>query len=213
MSVIGLWLLLCSHSFGGFLISTYYWFRPRGQTRYPSLFWSWSSHEGATPSVQDGRHAQEQDKQREMSLWVEGWGLHFKWVRGCYAAPRRWHLNRVLKELRTVPHSCWESVESVLGRGHSLCKGPGVRGRPGILEEVRRPVCLEQSEWRGEQGRGRAGFAGSYAATHSSIHAWKIPWTEEPGGLQSMGSHRVGHDWSDLAAAAYKNLQKAWAIL
>ena len=31
-------------------------------------------------------------------------------------------------------------------------------------------------------------------ATHSSILAWKIPWTEEPGGLQSMGSRRVGHD-------------------
>ena len=31
-------------------------------------------------------------------------------------------------------------------------------------------------------------------ATHSSILAWKIPWTEEPGGLQSMGSQRVGHD-------------------
>ena len=31
-------------------------------------------------------------------------------------------------------------------------------------------------------------------ATHSSIFAWRIPWTEEPGGLQSMGSHRVGHN-------------------
>ena len=39
-------------------------------------------------------------------------------------------------------------------------------------------------------------------APHSSTLAWKIPWMEEPGGLQSMGSHRVGHDWSDLAAAA-----------
>ena len=39
-------------------------------------------------------------------------------------------------------------------------------------------------------------------ATHSSVLAWRIPWTEEPGGLPSMGSHRVGHDWSDLAAAA-----------
>jgi len=39
-------------------------------------------------------------------------------------------------------------------------------------------------------------------ATHSSILAWKIPGTAEPGGLPSMGSHRVGHDWSDLAAAA-----------
>ena len=31
-------------------------------------------------------------------------------------------------------------------------------------------------------------------ATHSSVLAWRIPWTEEPGGLQSMGSQRVGHD-------------------
>ena len=38
-------------------------------------------------------------------------------------------------------------------------------------------------------------------ATHSSTLAWKIPWMEEPGGLPSMGSHRVRHDWSDLAAA------------
>ena len=32
-------------------------------------------------------------------------------------------------------------------------------------------------------------------ATHSSVLTWRIPWTEEPGGLQSMGSQRVGHDW------------------
>ena len=31
-------------------------------------------------------------------------------------------------------------------------------------------------------------------ATHSNILAWEIPWTEEPGGLQSMGSQRIGHD-------------------
>ena len=39
-------------------------------------------------------------------------------------------------------------------------------------------------------------------ATHSSVLAWRIPGTGEPGGLPSMGSHRVGHDRSDLAAAA-----------
>ena len=39
-------------------------------------------------------------------------------------------------------------------------------------------------------------------ATHSSALAWRIPGTGKPGGLPSMGSHRVGHDWSDLAAAA-----------
>ena len=38
-------------------------------------------------------------------------------------------------------------------------------------------------------------------APHSSVLAWRIPGTGEPGGLPSMGSHRVGHDWSDLAAA------------
>ena len=39
-------------------------------------------------------------------------------------------------------------------------------------------------------------------ATHSRSLAWRIPGTEEPGGLLSMGSHRVRHDWRDLAAAA-----------
>ena len=39
-------------------------------------------------------------------------------------------------------------------------------------------------------------------AAHSSVLAWRIPGTGEPGGLPSMGSHRVGDDWSDLAAAA-----------
>ena len=39
-------------------------------------------------------------------------------------------------------------------------------------------------------------------ATYPSVPAWRIPGTGEPGGLPSMGSHRVGHDWSDLAAAA-----------
>ena len=39
-------------------------------------------------------------------------------------------------------------------------------------------------------------------ATHSSVLAWRIPGMGEPGGLPSLGSHRVGHDWSDLAAAA-----------
>ena len=39
-------------------------------------------------------------------------------------------------------------------------------------------------------------------AAHSSVLAWRIPETGEPGGLRSVGSHRVGHDWSDLTAAA-----------
>ena len=58
-------------------------------------------------------------------------------------------------------------------------------------------------------------------ATHSSILAWRIPGTEEPGGLPSVGSPRVGHNWGGLAAAAaaadiysynsYK--QKLWSLI
>ena len=49
-------------------------------------------------------------------------------------------------------------------------------------------------------------------ATHSSVLAWRIPGTGEPGGLPSKGSHRVGHDWIDLAAAAKlrKNVDFLW---
>ena len=49
-------------------------------------------------------------------------------------------------------------------------------------------------------------------ATHSSVLAWRIPGTGEPGGLPSMGSHRVGHEWSDLAAAAasYHSVRMLW---
>ena len=49
-------------------------------------------------------------------------------------------------------------------------------------------------------------------ATHSSVLAWRIPGMGEPGGLPSMGLHRVGHDWSDLAAAAGGGrLQTKWS--
>ena len=48
-------------------------------------------------------------------------------------------------------------------------------------------------------------------ATHSSVLAWRIPGTQEPGGLPSMGSHRVGHDWSNLAAVNHSELlQMGW---
>ena len=45
-------------------------------------------------------------------------------------------------------------------------------------------------------------------ATYSSVLAWRIPGTGEPGGLPSLGSHRVRHYWSDLAAAAVNETKK-----
>ena len=50
-------------------------------------------------------------------------------------------------------------------------------------------------------------------ATQSSVLAWRIPGTGEPCGLPSMGSHRVGHDWSDLAAAAASRLKMEFSVL
>ena len=46
---------------------------------------------------------------------------------------------------------------------------------------------------------------GPEMATHSSVLAWRIPGMGEPGGLPSVGSHRAGHDWSDLAVAVAAN--------
>ena len=48
--------------------------------------------------------------------------------------------------------------------------------------------------------------------THSTILAWRVPGTGEPGGLPSMGSHRVEHDWGDLAAAAAAAPSLSWKI-
>ena len=48
-------------------------------------------------------------------------------------------------------------------------------------------------------------------ATHSSIPAWRIPGMAEPGGLPSVGSHRVGHNWSDLQQQQLLFLEKAMA--
>ena len=50
-------------------------------------------------------------------------------------------------------------------------------------------------------------------ATHSSVLAWRIPGTAGPGGLPSMGLHRVGHDWSDLAAAAKVKLFEPFPLI
>ena len=50
-------------------------------------------------------------------------------------------------------------------------------------------------------------------AAHSSVLAWRIPGTAEPGGLPSMGSHRVGHDWSDSAAATAATAAAAALII
>ena len=59
---------------------------------------------------------------------------------------------------------------------------------------VKNPPAMQKTQEMWIQSLGQVDPLEKGIATHSSILAWRIPWTEEPGGLQSMGSHRVGHD-------------------
>ena len=74
----------------------------------------------------------------------------------------------------------------------------GKHGLPRGLRGKNLPIVQEPQEaWVGSLGQGEP--LGKGMATHSSILAWSIPWTEEPGRLQSIGLRRVGHDCSNLA--------------
>ena len=64
-----------------------------------------------------------------------------------------------------------------------------VKNPPAVQELQEMQVQLLGSEDTPEEGM----------ESHSSILAWRIPWTEKPGKLRSIGLQRVGHDWSDLA--------------
>ena len=85
---------------------------------------------------------------------------------------------------------------------HSLLvPGPswGLYGASQVVLVVKKlPTNAETQEMQ-VQSLGREDPLEEGMATHSSILAWRIPWTEQPGGLQSTGSPRVRHDWSDLA--------------
>ena len=58
------------------------------------------------------------------------------------------------------------------------------------------PLAMKDMQEMRVQSQGQEYPLEEEMTTPSSIHAWKIPWTEEPGGLQSMRSQRVRHDWA-----------------
>ena len=62
---------------------------------------------------------------------------------------------------------------------------------PLVAQMMKNPPAMQETQ---VQSLGQEDSLEEGMATHSSILAWRIPWTEEPGGLQSMGSQRVGHD-------------------
>ena len=59
---------------------------------------------------------------------------------------------------------------------------------------VKNPTAIQETQEMQVQSLGLENPLEEEMATHSSILAWKIPWTEKPGGLQSMGLQRVGHN-------------------
>ena len=97
----------------------------------------------------------------------------------------------------------------------------------GHVDGRRRPAQLKQGEGNGEWPKMKAESRACKAlkitawnfycisekamAPHSSALAWKIPWTEEPGRLQSMGSRRAGHDWvTSLSLFTFMHWRRKW---
>ena len=81
-----------------------------------------------------------------------------------------------------------------------------------MAQRVKRLSAMQETQVR---SLGREDPREKEMATHSSTLAWKIPWTEEPGRLQSMGSQRVGHNWA-TSLSLFKDEEKAtilyWSI-
>ena len=96
----------------------------------------------------------------------------------------------------------WE----LLGR---LAPIHGIRNFPGDAAVKNLPAVQEPREMR-VRSLGWEDLLEECMATHSCILAWRIPWTEEPGGLQSTGSQRVRHDWSDLTCILGIRVLNQW---
>ena len=91
-----------------------------------------------------------------------------------------------------------------VGQPHPLSMGfPGGPGGKEPACQCRRPKKCEFDPWVGKIPWRKEGMA-----TLSSILAWKVPWTEDPCGLQSMGSQRVGHDLAGKYSFLYCTLKE-----
>ena len=72
--------------------------------------------------------------------------------------------------------------------------GPALLKRASLVAQMAKNLLTMQEIW--VQSLGWEDLPEKEMATHSTIPAWRIPWMEEPGGLQSLGSQRVGHNWA-----------------
>ena len=79
-----------------------------------------------------------------------------------------------------------------------------------LITVVNNPPAIQETQETRVLSLGREDPLEKETATHSSILAWEIPWTEEPGGLQSKGSQRVGHDWAPSEAVKWRIFSHAY---
>ena len=109
---------------------------------------------------------------------------------------------------RVMSHSggcAWASVlisESVI-----LTRGLEGAGASLVAQRLKRLPPMRETRVR---SLGREDPLEKEMVTHSSILAWRIPWTEEPGRLQSMWSQRVGHDWATSLWRVLTGVDHAW---
>ena len=97
----------------------------------------------------------------------------------------------------------WVSSPGLSSVHRSIC--PSHTSYWASLAQIVKNLPAMQDTWVQSQGWKDPLEKGM--ATHSSILAWRIPWTEEPGRLQSMGSQRVRHDWATKTFTLHKDIQ------
>ena len=128
------------------------------------------------------------------STW--SWGTRESRTTGCWSAARTSYAT-VSRPVRAPPPFICAADSSSVSFSMRLSHSRGVPGGSAVKNL---PAVQETQEMRA-QSLGREDPLEEGMATHSSTLAWRIPWTEEPGGLQSMGSQTIRHDRSDLAYA------------
>ena len=89
-----------------------------------------------------------------------------------------------------VPHLLWEKIFLCLWKVQKFSWTGRAWGAVTIVPGLEKRLCPQ------DPSDNSVLLVEKAMAPHSSTLAWKIPWTEEPGGLQSMGSLGVGHDWA-----------------
>ena len=100
----------------------------------------------------------------------------------------------------SVPRACISSIQS----------SSGIRSWWPNCDHLWNEECFRKQLTSSIWGGGRS-VEEKAMAPHSSTLAWKIPWTEEPGGLQSMGSLGVGHDWAtSLSLFTFMHWRRKW---